>query len=71
MKPEYQHKILVVVDDKKIGDTLKNIFLAKKNDCVLVNKGESALDAINKTEQPFSVITHYPNHCKHALLYDK
>jgi len=56
MKPEYQHKILVVVDDKKIGDTLKNIFLAKKNDCVLVNKGESALEEIKKAEQPFSVI---------------
>ncbi len=56
MESEYQHKILVVVDDKKNGDTLKNIFLAKKNNCVLVNKGESALEEIKKAEQPFSVI---------------
>ncbi len=44
------------MDDKKIGDTLKDIFLAKKNDCLLVNKGEAALEEIKKAEQPFSVI---------------
>lgn len=56
MKPEYQHKTLVVVDDKKIGDTLKNFFQAKKYDCVLVSTGETALEEIKKAEQPFSVI---------------
>ena len=56
MESLYQHKILVVDDDKKTGKILKNFFQEKKIKSVFVANSDLALEEIKNSEKPFSVI---------------
>ncbi len=56
MESEYQHKILVVDDDKKIAKAFEDVFQKKKIDHIFVNSGDAALEEVKKAEKPFSVI---------------
>jgi len=56
MEPEYQHKILVIDDDKQVGKAIDSISQAEKFESVFFNNGDSAIEEIKKTEKPFSLI---------------
>ena len=56
MESKYQHKILVVDDDKKIGKAFEDVCQTKKIDHVFVTSGDFALEEIKKANKSFSVI---------------
>ncbi|MCP3871728.1 MAG: response regulator [Desulfobacteraceae bacterium] len=56
MGSEYQHKVLVVDDEKQIGKTICRLLKQIKIDPVFADSGESGLKKIKKANKPFSLI---------------
>ena len=56
MESEYQHKVLVVDDDEPVGKTIGRILQKEKIESIFSNSGESALEEIKNSKEPFSLI---------------
>ncbi|WP_300465025.1 response regulator [Desulfobacula sp.] len=56
MDVEPQHKVLVVDPDEQVGKAIDQILPPKKIGYVFTDSGESALEQIKKTKDPFALI---------------
>ncbi len=56
MESEYQHKILIIDDDKKANNAFTDVCQTKKIDPVFVTSSDFTLKEIKNAEKPFSVI---------------
>jgi len=56
MGSEYQHKILVIDNDKQVGKAIEGILKAETFEFIFFNNGESAIEEIKNTKKPFSLI---------------
>ncbi len=56
MGSDYQHKVLVVDDEKQVGKTVCRILKKEGLEPVFADGGENAIRKIKKTNKPFSLI---------------
>lgn len=56
MDQEYQHKVLVLDDDKQVGKSIGRILQVENIEYIFANDGETALEEIKNAETPFSLI---------------
>ncbi|MCP4721752.1 MAG: response regulator [Desulfobacteraceae bacterium] len=56
MTSDYGHKVLVVDDEAQVGKAIGRILEKEKLEYVYADSGESALESLKKTVQPFSLI---------------
>jgi DNA-binding NtrC family response regulator len=56
MESKFEHKVLIVDNDKLVGKIIGDILKAEKIDYTFATNGKSALNEIKKIKKPFSLI---------------